>query len=80
MKVKTIINLIRIINQMEKIFPNENVYIINQKSYKGYNFMTNRKVKMKFVEVDDFGKEYSHFRDDENLDEESESDESIINN
>lgn len=71
MKLKVIINLIKTINKMEKIFPNENIYIMNQRTYKGYNFMTNRKVVMKFVEIDDFGNEYSHFRDDE----ESESDE-----
>ena len=65
MKLRAIINLIKTINKMEKIFPNENIYIMNPKTYKGYNFMTDRKVVMKFVEIDDFGNEYSHYRDEE---------------
>ena len=57
MKLKRLINTIKLLNQMERKFPSDDFLIINPKWNRGFNYKTGKKIKLVEVEIDEKGRE-----------------------
>ena len=56
MKLKRLINTIKLLNQMERKFPSDDFLIINPKWNRGFNYKTGKKIKLVEVEIDEKGR------------------------
>lgn len=52
MKIKRLINVIKLLNQLERKFPTDDFLIMNPKWNKGFNYKTGKKIKLVEVEIE----------------------------
>lgn len=52
MKLKRLINVIKLLNQMEREFPSDDFLIMNPKWNKGFNYKTGKQIKLVEVEFE----------------------------
>ena len=53
MKLKRLINTIKIINQMEKMFPSDDFILMNPKWNRGYNLKSGKQIQLIEVDVEE---------------------------
>lgn len=53
MKLKRLINTIKIVNQMEKMFPSGTFIIMNPKWNRGFNLKTGKQIQLIEVDVEE---------------------------